>query len=247
MVNQKYIHIHKGQFGFKKGNHAQKVLQAEDVSLYSGRLTALVGLNGSGKSTFLRSIAGLQEQLSGEYFLGGKNRLLLSRQELAEQIAVVLTEKIGGFNLKVRDVVASGQMPYTGAFNTLTEVQEKVIANAMQKAGVIEYADKDLLELSDGMFQKTMIAKALAQDTSVVLLDEPSAYLDFASRHQLFLLLRHLAESENKCVLVSSHDLDLALRYCHDLLIISEGDLRQLPIDRAREDIAFRQMSGDFI
>jgi len=247
MVKPVCIHIKDAVFGYEESRSRSEVFSAKDIQIYSGEVTGLIGLNGSGKSTFLRSISGLQALLQGDVQLEELNLRSATQQELAKRVAVVLTEKIGGFNLHVEDVVRSAQMPYTGFFNQLTAEQNEVIRAAMQKCGVAEFAGQEMQTLSDGMFQKTMIARALAQQTACILLDEPSAYLDYASRHQLFQLLRHLAINEQKAVLLSSHDLDLMLKYCTRLLIIDDGEMRQLSLEEARSDAGFRRLTGDFL
>jgi iron complex transport system ATP-binding protein len=247
MVTEAFIQINNAAFGYLKGREKRVVFEAAEIEIRTGEVTGLIGLNGSGKSTFLRSISGLQAPLSGQFRLKAKDLLALSKQELAKHLAVVLTEKVGGFNLCVADVVRSAQMPYTGFFNKLTAAQELVVEQAIVKCGVNAYADQDIQTLSDGMFQKTMIARALAQQTDCILLDEPSAYLDYASRHQLFQLLQNLAREDQKAVVISSHDLDLMLRYCTRLLIIDEGQMRQLSTDVARQDKGFQRLTGNFL
>lgn len=247
MVKTPYISIKDAVFGYQHGSKRTPVFKASETVIMPGEVTGLIGLNGTGKSTFLRSISGLQPLLAGQVKLQDLELHTASQEEIAQRVAVVLTEKIGGFNLRVKDVVRSSQLPHTGFFNRLTEAQEQLVFEAMQKCGVQDYSEKEMLTLSDGMFQKTMIARALAQQTDCILLDEPAAYLDYASRHQLYQLLQGLALQENKAILLSSHDLDLMLKYCTTLLIIDEGEMRQLTLDSARTDAGFQRLTGNFL
>lgn len=242
MVDQSYIQFTNVQMGYAP-KHV--IVRANEINLKRASLIGLVGLNGTGKSTMLRSMAGLQNVLAGEIKIGGMPLIHFERSALARKLAIVLTEKVSGFNLKVEDVVASGQMPYTDVWHQLNASQISLVQEAMKFTGVDAYAKMDMSDLSDGMRQKTMIAKALAQNTEALLLDEPSAYLDFASRHQLFQLLKQMAVEQGKCIVLSSHDLDLVLRYCDELLIIDEGLVQQVSIAEARTNRAFRKIAGD--
>lgn len=242
-----YMTLDAAAAGYRRRSGDLPVLEGLNFSLEAGKLVVLAGLNGSGKSTLLRSLAGLQPLLKGKIMVEGKNMAHMDRQELAKKIAVVLTERPSGFNLRVRDVVAAGQMPYTGMFNKLNKQQSDAVEDAARRCGVSGYMQLPLHELSDGMFQKTMIAKAVAQQTDVLLLDEPAAFLDYASRHQLFSLLKDLAVRDRKCVLISSHDLDLALQYCDNILFVSSGQARLLNPEDALQDEAFIQMTGGYL
>jgi len=179
--------------------------------------------------------------------MGAVNLRDISLTELAKRISIVLTEKISGFNLTAYDAVTAGQMPYTNAFHQLTEENRRIVDAAIDTCGIKQHAHKLLNELSDGLFQKTMIAKALAQQTPVMMLDEPSAFLDYASKHDLFLLLKRLAGQDNKCILVSSHDLDLLLKYCNRLLVVSGGKAEMIAVSEARQHAAFKEIGGGFI
>lgn len=241
------IAIRDGGFGYRKSNGTFQILKGLNFDFYSGDFIGVVGLNGVGKSTFLKSLCGLLPLLDGNIALDGKSITDLSLSEMARKIAIVLTEKIGGFNLTAYDVVASGQMPYTNSFNQLKPEHLAIIDAAIEVSGIKVHALKPVSELSDGLFQKTVIAKALAQQTSVLLLDEPTAFLDYASKHELFILLKDLAAQKEKCVLVSSHDLDLILKYCTKVLVISHDSIELIETGNARENRAFLQIGGGFI
>ena len=248
MVDQTpYVKVISAAVGYSKGVVKMPVLNNLNLEFYPGDFVGIVGLNGTGKSTLLKSLCGLLPLLKGEIFLGQEHLVSLPAEELARRVSIVLTQRIGGFNLTVQDVVASGQMPYTDAFHRLRPENIKVIRDAIDRCGLSEYIFRQVTELSDGLFQKTVIAKALAQQTPLLLLDEPSAYLDYASKHALFILLRELSSKEKKCVLVSSHDLDILLKYCSKLLIISEKGIEFIKVQDALHTESFRQIGGGFI
>ena len=247
MEKQPCIAIKNAAFGYKKAAAVSTVLKQVSLDFYPNDLVGIVGLNGTGKSTLLKSMCGLLPLLQGEVLIGNAAIGTLELAELAKKIAVVLTEKIAGFNLTAYDVVASGQMPYTGAFHKLYAANQVIIGQAIEACGIKAHQHKLLNELSDGLFQKTVIAKALAQQTPVMLLDEPTAFLDYASKHELFLLLKKLSEKEDKCILVSSHDLDLLLKYCNKLVVISGQDAVIIPAADARQNKAFMEIGGGFI
>lgn len=241
------ISIRNATLGYRKKGKTIPVLRDLNLDFFPGDLVGIAGLNGIGKSTFLKSLSGLLPLLEGKIYLDGDDITTLSLEALAKKTAVVLTEKITGFNLSAFDVVAAGQIPYTNAFHQIKAEHRQVIETAIASCGIAEHRHKLLSELSDGLFQKTIIAKALAQQTPVMLLDEPSAFLDYASKHELFLLLKRLAEQEQKCILVSTHDLDLSLKYCHRLLVISSETAELIPVTDARQNKAFMAIGGGFI
>lgn len=247
MKQTENIGVREAEIGYKKPGRALSVLKTITFNLHAGEFVGLVGQNGTGKSTLLKTICGLLPLLDGEIRVSGTPIAEQSLEQLARQIAIVLTERAGGFNLTAWDAVASGQIPYTDSFHRLEPHHKQVIEHAIATCGISEHCHKPLYELSDGLFQKTMIAKALAQQTPTILLDEPSAFLDYASRHELFLLLQNLCAVESKCILVSSHDLDLLLKYCSKLLVVSAQGVELVPIGEALQNPAFRAMGGGFL
>ncbi len=247
MDNNKKIELRAAGLGYKKAGRNIAILKDLDLDFYAGDFVGIVGLNGVGKSTLLKSLCGLLPVLEGQIYIDGKNISEISLAELSKKIAIVLTEKIGGFNLTTYDVVAAGQIPYTNSFHQLRPENVAIIHSAIKACGIKEHTLKPVNELSDGLFQKTIIAKALAQQTPVMLLDEPSAFLDYASKHDLFLLLKKLAGEENKCVLVSSHDLDLIIKYCNKLVVISPLSVDVISVEDARQNKAFMQIGGGFL
>lgn len=247
MVEPAFIQIKDAVFGYKlKGRH-KEIVTISHLELQAATFYGIIGSNGSGKSTFLRSICGLQDILSGSIYINTVPLYEINKQQLAEQLAIVLTQRVGGFNLRVKDAVQSARMPFTNWYNNLQNDDITAVNAAISTAGIEDIVDIPLHELSDGMFQKTMIARALAQQSKGIALDEPSAYLDYASKHKTFLLLQQLSLHSQKCIMASSHDLDLLLKYAGTLLLIDKGTVRSLTIDAAKSDEGFRALSGDFL
>ncbi len=198
-----------------------------DGTLNAKSLVCLIGNNGLGKSTLLRTLAGLQPALSGrvEWHYKGlvEDCTRLSAERRAQSFSIVLTDKPDVMNLTAREVVAMGRMPYTGFFGKLTKEDEAIVAQAMALTDIAAFADRDLSTLSDGERQKVMIARAIAQQTPVMLLDEPTAFLDYESKHATMAMLRDIAHDMGKLVLVSTHDLDIARRYADRFITLDEG------------------------
>ncbi len=246
MVNN-CIKVINGEFGYKKNNRDLQILHTINFEIDNGDFVGVVGLNGNGKSTLLKSLCGLLPVLKGEIFIEGSLISSISNNELAKKIAVVLTEKISGFNLTSFDAVASGQLPYTNIFNKLESHHLKIIEEAIEICGLKSHQHKLLSELSDGLFQKTMVAKSIAQQTRIMLLDEPSAFLDYASKHQLFILLKTLTQQKQKCIMVSSHDLDLILKYCNKILLVKNYSAQMFSVDEAKLQPAFQELTGGYL
>lgn len=179
----------------------------------AGTLTLLTGRNGSGKSTLLRTMAGMQPPLSAPESIQIKNKKIseYKTRDLARLRAVVQTH-YRPVNLPVRQVVEMGRTAYTGLMGRLTETDHEAVAAALAACTLTDYADRSFSCLSDGERQRVMIAAAVAQDTPIILLDEPTAFLDYESRQQHFALLRSLAD-QGKCLVCATHDLDIARRY----------------------------------
>ena len=196
-----------------------------------GQLTALVGRNGTGKSTLLRAIAQLGEVMAGDIFIDGAPLRTLSPSDMASRVAFVTTDKVRIANLRCRDVVALGRAPYTNWIGRMQEQDKAIVERALASVGMSDYADKTMDRMSDGECQRIMIARALAQQTPIILLDEPTAFLDMPNRYELCTLLRRLAHDEQKCILFSTHELDIALSLCDAIALISPPELHILPTD----------------
>lgn len=203
-----------------------------DGQLDCNQLVCVIGRNGLGKSTFLRTLAGLQSPLSGDVrWQDGDSTVScrsLRKDELARIFSVVLTEQPDGVNLTVHDVVAMGRMPYTGFFGSLGNDDEEMVGQALSLTGMSAFAHRDISTLSDGERQKIMIARAIAQHTPVMLLDEPTAFLDYESKKTTMAMLHAIATDMDKLVVVSTHDLDIALRHADRFVTIGGDGLRDL-------------------
>ncbi len=215
---------------------------ARDLSmrLHPGELVCLVGPNGAGKSTLMRTLAGMQPALAGEVLLDGVNIHRLSSRERARRMSVVLTDTVTAGLLDVEAVVGLGRYPHTGWSGRLGEEDRRVVRWAIEAVGIEDFLRRPISELSDGERQKVMIARALAQEPRVMVLDEITAFLDLPRRVQMMQLLRNLARSSNRAILLSTHDLDLALRSADSIWLMSRDE--PLAIG-SPEDLVLR---GDF-
>lgn len=205
------------------GYDKKTVVSDINVTLNEGDIIALVGPNGAGKSTLFKTFSTHIKPVGGKIELFGKDLMSYTPKERAKMLGIVLTERPDDMFLKVSDVVAAGRYPYTGMFGKLNENDEKKIKVSLELVGVNNLTDRVFNTLSDGEKQKVMIAKAIAQNTPVIMLDEPTAFLDYPSKIELFLLLKKLAKEQKKAILFSSHDLELLLRYTDNLWIIAKN------------------------
>ena len=194
-----------------------------DVELHRGELVCLLGPNGAGKSTLMRTLAGLQRPLAGAVDFDGGDLHRLHEDERARLLGLVLTERVAAGNLSAYALVALGRYPYTGWDGRLSEADEEVVRWALGAVGAEDLAARSVDELSDGERQKVMVARALAQEPALLLLDEPTAFLDLPRRVEIMQLLRRLAYDTGRAVLLSTHDLDLALRCADRLWLLPAG------------------------
>jgi iron complex transport system ATP-binding protein len=210
--------------GYKSGSARQVVLDGLNVCARTGELICLLGTNGTGKSTLLRTLARIQPALSGSVEINGVNLQQLSQMELARRIGVVLTERVMVGALTARRVVELGRYPYWDWSGRMTQSDHDVVDWAIEAVGAAHLASRDSTSLSDGERQRFMIARALAQEPSILLLDEPTAFLDVPARVEVMGLLRRLARDEQLAVVVSTHDLELALRMADTLWLVGPGN-----------------------
>ena len=194
-----------------------------------GNMVALLGRNGTGKSTLLRAIAGLGKVESGDIIIDGGRLSTLSATERAERIAFVNTERVDVDALTVRELVGIGRSPYTNWIGRLTAEDNKAVEHALEVTGIMKFAERRVNTLSDGEAQRAMIARALAQDTPIILLDEPTSFLDLPNRYELCSLLSELAHRENKCVIFSTHELDIALSLADSIALVDTPRLVHMP------------------
>uniref|UniRef100_UPI004057A354 ABC transporter ATP-binding protein n=1 Tax=Alistipes sp. TaxID=1872444 RepID=UPI004057A354 len=205
-----------------------------DVSLHlcAGELCALVGRNGAGKSTLLRALTS-----NSNTIINGSRLGEMSPEQLAQSVAIVTTERIRIENLLVEDLVAMGRAPYTNWVGHLQDIDREIVREAINAVGMGDFVGRDTSSLSDGELQRVMIARAIAQQTPIILLDEPSAFLDIPTRFEVCRLLADLAHRTGKCILFSTHDIDSALPVCDSFAIIEGGELRKLNTEIAIAEI----------
>jgi iron complex transport system ATP-binding protein len=241
------------------GTHGEAGFSREsiDFSACGGEMIALIGPNGIGKSTILRTMAGFQKSWAGEILYHGQEVSRFLPAELARMLSYVSTETVQVSNMRVADLVAYGRFPYTGWMGRLTSGDRDKVADALENVGLTRFARRMVTQLSDGERQRALIARALAQDTPFILLDEPTAFLDVNNKYEVFHLLNRLARQHNKTIILSTHDLNIALREMDKFWILLENEtLQGAPedavlngwLDRlfASGNIAFDTHSGDF-
>ncbi len=203
--------------GYIAKGEKKSLIKNLNLDVRRGEVVCLLGQNGVGKSTLLRTIAGIQPPLEGSIFFNERNLTQMNPQELAWRISIVLTEKVTAGNLSVYDLVALGRYPYTNWLGILSTADKATVDEAIALTNINYLSEKKIGELSDGQYQKAMIARAVAQDGELMILDEPTAFLDLNNSVEIFLLLRKLAYEKNKAVVVSTHDFHLAMQFADRL------------------------------
>jgi iron complex transport system ATP-binding protein len=225
------------------GYKDKAILPPINVSLKEGNLIALIGPNGAGKSTLFKTLTAHIKPIKGKIELFGKELTDYSSKEKARLIGLVLTERPDDMFLKVYDVVASGRCPYTDFFGKIGKEDENVIQESLDIVGINKLKDRYFNTLSDGEKQKVMIAKTLAQNTPIIFMDEPTAFIDYPSKIELFSLMKMLTKERNKTIIFSSHDLELLLRYTDDIWLISKG--KQL-ISAKKDDLIGNEILKEY-
>lgn len=244
--------------GYRGKANAKIVAGDIGCDIYAGELTCLLGTNGVGKSTLLRTLSAFQPKIRGEIYVSGKELGKYTDRELSTVISVVLTEKCDIRNMTVRELVGMGRSPYTGFWGRLSAQDEEIVDKAIGLVNIRHLAPRMLHTLSDGERQKAMIAKALAQETPVIYLDEPTAFLDFPSKVEIMQLLHRLTRETQKTIFLSTHDLELALQIADKIWLmdkangITTGTPEDLALQGnlshffARKGIAFDMETGLF-
>ena len=212
MTNQETIHLRKLTTGYPGKGSTKIVAKDIDATICSGELTCLLGANGVGKSTLLRTLSAFQPPISGEIEIMGKKLADYTDKQLATVIGVVLTEKCSLRNMTAEELIGMGRSPYTGFWGSLSKTDKKIVDDAIRMMKIEDLRHRMMHTLSDGEKQKVMIAKALAQETPVIFLDEPTAFLDFPSKVEMMQLLHRLSSDTGKTIFMSTHDLELALQ-----------------------------------
>lgn len=213
------------------GYRGHRVVEDISLSLPCGRLVCLLGPNGAGKSTLLRTLCGFQPPIAGTVTISGSDITTMSAAEVAQLVSVVLTDRPLTPSLTAAEMVGMGRAPYTGFWGRLSDDDRRLVSEAMQTVGIAPLATRRMGQLSDGELQKVMIAKALAQHTPVIVLDEPTAFLDYPSKVAVMKTLARLAHDEGKTILMSTHDLELAAQLGDELMEIENKHIRKITAD----------------
>ena len=258
MSKQKTIELQNLSIGYITKKERKVVAEGITANIQSGELTCLLGANGIGKSTLLRTLSAFQTKLAGEVFVQGKEIVSYTEKQLSKLLSVVLTEKCDVKNMSARELIGLGRSPYTGFWGTLNEDDKQMVDKAISLVKIENLANRMVDTLSDGERQKVMIAKALAQDTPIIFLDEPTAFLDFPSKVEIMQLLHRLSRKTNKTIFLSTHDLELALQIADKIWLIDKqssvtiGTPEDLSLSGklssffARKGIIFDEESGLF-
>ena len=248
---QSILSVANVSIGYKNKNELLSIAENISLEIYKGEMVCLLGPNGGGKSTLIRTLAGMQPALSGVVTIDGDDIHAMNLELLAKKMSVVLTDAVTVPNMKVFDIVALGRYPHTNWFGTLSQTDVEIVRSAMQKVGLQGFDNRDFQQLSDGEKQRAMIAKALAQDTSFIMLDEPTAHLDLPNRIEVMTLLKNLARTTYKSILLSTHELDLALQVSDRIWLMQKnkpimcGTPEDLVLNGSFEQ-AFKKQSFDF-
>lgn len=235
------IQWQNGIAGFRKGGHVQVILKNLNIELKAGEVTVLLGRNGAGKSTLMRTLAGVQPMLGGSIELMGQSLSQMRPRTISKHLAWVtpLRELMPGLN--GWDIVALGRQPHTSWHGRLSSLDYQAIEAALKTCGAIDFALRPMNELSDGERQRLLLARALAQETPVILLDEPTAFLDRPGRNLVFKLAQDWAQNQGRCLLISTHDLDLAMKFGNQAILVHEGQAIQAPCENAAMNVAIEK------
>jgi iron complex transport system ATP-binding protein len=232
--------------GYNANSHRARQIGPEiSFNALEGELVALIGRNGSGKSTLLRTLTKLQPPLSGKVIIGSKELHTLPVEDIAKLVSFVSTEVLRVQNFSVFELVALGRFPYTNWLGRL-DISDKQKSNeAIEMVGLTHLSDKNIMEISDGERQRAMIARAIAQDTSIIILDEPTAYLDLLNKYEIVHLLSDLAHIHHKTIIFSTHDLNITLSEADKVLIIDEDHTAFDSPDNLINQGQFDKLFGD--
>ena len=246
-MNEERVELKQLKIGYRSKNSAKTVAEDINAAIRQGELTCLLGANGVGKSTLLRTLSAFQPKLDGEILIDGREISQYTDKELSRMIGVVLTEKPDVRNMTVNELVSLGRSPYTGFWGRNTKEDLRIVEESLSQVGISRLSSRLVETLSDGERQKVMIAKALAQQTPVIYLDEPTAFLDFPSKVEVMLLLRRISREQQKTIFLSTHDLELALQIADCIWLmdatngLSIGTPRQLADDGSLSRFIDRQ------
>jgi iron complex transport system ATP-binding protein len=226
-LNKIIISTSELTIGYKSKGGKIAIAENLNLNLEAGKLIALIGANGIGKSTLLRTLTGIQKPLKGAVFLNEKNIQEYNSLELAQNLSLVLTEKLPPSNLTVFELIALGRQPYTNWLGKLSPEDYQKINQAVALTHIEHLLDKKHYEISDGQLQIVLIARALAQDTPLIILDEPTTHLDLPHKVSVFKLLKKLSQETDKCILFSTHDVDLAIQLSDEMIVMTDETVVQ--------------------
>lgn len=218
------LQTHNLSVGYSKKGSDSIIAEKINLSIEKGELVGLVGANGIGKSTLLRTLTGMQNPLKGSIFLNGIDLNDYSSFQLAMQLSVVLTEAPASKNLSVLELISLGRQPYTNWIGALSKADKEAINFALEATETIDLARRKCFELSDGQMQRVAIARALAQDTPLIILDEPTTHLDLYHRAYVLKLLKNLAKKTGKTIFFSTHEIDLAIQLTDKMLVMAKNE-----------------------
>jgi iron complex transport system ATP-binding protein len=235
----KILSLNSLKIGYGSGKNENILLPPLNASANRGELIAVIGKNGIGKSTLLRTLTGLQSSLCGEILLGNKHLQDYSKIELAHEVGYISTEIIKVGNMNVYDLVALGRFPHTNWIGKIEKHDHDAILQALEMTSMLTFRNKFISELSDGERQKVMIARILAQDTGIMIMDEPTAFLDVSSKYEIFHLLNLISNSNGKTIIFSTHDLQMAITQSDKIWLILSDKL----VEGAPEDL---MIAGEF-
>jgi iron complex transport system ATP-binding protein len=213
--------------GYVSGRKKTILLPPLNASAKEGELIAIIGRNGIGKSTLLRTLAGIQMNLGGGIFYSGKNINDYSRNELALKVGYISTEQVKVPNMSIYDLVSIGRYPHTNWFGKINSNDHRIIMGAIEMTSMSEFCHKNISELSDGERQKAMIARILAQDAGLMIMDEPTAFLDIGSKYEILHLMHQLTRNSGKTIIFSTHDLQSAVSQADKIWLILDTQLRE--------------------
>lgn len=230
------ISIENLSVGYQNGSHSRCIIKNMNAKVGKGELVGIIGQNGIGKSTLLRTITRIQKPLTGKILINGKSVNQYSRNEFAHKLSFVSTDTLKLHHCTVRELVMYGRYPYTNWFGKITTEDISVVEEAIEMVGLESLSQRYVNEISDGERQRVMIARALAQDTDIIILDEPTAFLDMPNKFEVIHLLSDLARKKQKTILFSSHDLTIAMKVADKLWLILPDEF----IDGSPEDLVLQ-------
>lgn len=226
------------------GYGSKTIIEDGSVQFAAGCSHALIGRNGSGKTTLLRAVAGIMKLADGKVFVDETDIKTLSRQRLGRLVSFVTTEKIRIPRFSCREMVSLGRAPYSDWIGRITARDKEIVERSLAMVDMTDFADRSMETMSDGECQRVMIARAIAQDTPVIILDEPTSFLDLPNRYELCSILGRLAHEEGKCIIFSSHELDIVMKLTDTVTLIDNKKLTHLPVKEMRESGLIEESFG---